>query len=715
MVVEYPMSKRLVRNINVEIGDVWLGDVELEPLFGAPRNVRATSTPGGVLVAWMIPVFDAEFSYDNGEIDSQYTIGNAGYTQFGNIFRQPINIREIKWAVDELRGGIVDLHVYLIDNQGHISPSPVWSATNVPSKSYDWEGLKFDSYTLESPVFAPNGCVVAIGKQFGQNSGMSICTQYGGTNEYSYVLREGGVWYTPNRGTFFIRVLGEEFSGNVVCRAPSRAPVSYETSDLLFEVTREASSLPDETPVTATLASAHKGLYLLDTEYTPSSTGRLVYSVVAKHQSCGTSEVVRSEPIDINQSTDVIATVGTNAAIGQCDGAIVTMTDNNGCSYTALVVDGKATFVAVPRRVYNVKIEKYGFQTTDISGEDFRYADIHTPQYYIEMLALAPFALKAVQIENSSTVVLSWNNEDGRTEDCESMTPFAVNPEGAVGWRFVDRDGHTTYGISNCTYANSGTPKAFMAFAPEATHPSSIAYLQPYSGKMMLAAVSPDDGSSADDWAISPALDPEHPSQLSFWAASGFYAMTGKEEFMVGYTTAPVTDGSVPSDVVWMSDEPLAVGASWTHFRYELPVGACNAVIRYVSSDKFFFLLDDIFTGRREADIFNNVTFNVQLDGDNIANTASRLLSVNDLEEGTHLLKVQAVYPVISEDGYSTIYSPQAQLRFSVVATTGFNKVDSDTEIAEYFNLQGIQIDPSIAIPGIYIERRGSTSRLIKR
>lgn len=715
MVVEYPMNKRLVRNMNIEIGDVWLGDVQMEALFGAPRNVQASSTPGGVLVSWMMPVLDAEFSYDNGEIDSQYSLGNQGYHQFGNIFRQPISVREIKWAVDELRGNVVDLHIYLIDEQGHISTTPVWSATEVPATRYDWEGLKFNSYTLETPVFAPNGCVVAVGKQFGPDSGMSICTQYGGTNDYSFVLREGGNWYTPNRGTFFIRVLGEEFSGNVVCRAPSRAPTAFSTSGLMFEVTREAASLPDEAPVTETLTYNHKGLYLLDTEYTPASTGNLVYSVMAKHQSCGNSEAVKSAPIEINQATAVVASVVTNAAAVGCDGATVTLTDNEGRAYTATVVDGQAEFAAVPRRVYNVKVEKYGFQTAEIYSEDFRYADTHKPQYYLEMQPLEPFALKAVQIENTPSVVLNWNSEDGRTEDCENMTPFAANPVGEAGWQFADGDGHTTYAITNCTYTNAGTPKAFMAFAPEATEPSTVAYLQPHSGKMMLAAVSPDDDSRADDWAISPALDPEHPSQLSFWAASGFYAMMGKEEFMVGYTTAPAAEGTVPTEVVWLTEEPLTVGASWTHFSYDLPVGACNAVIRYVSAGKFFFLLDDMFTGRREADVFNNATFIVQLDGEEIATTASRSLCVNDLEAGTHLLKVQAAYPVTSDDGYTTVYSTQSQLRFSVAENSGITNVEADTEAAEYFNLQGIKVDPATATPGLYIERRGAVSRLIKR
>ena len=145
----------------------------------------------------------------------------------------------------------------------------------------------------------------------------------------------------------------------------------------------------------------------------------------------------------------------------------------------------------------------------------------------------------------------------------------------------------------------------------------------------------------------------------------------GKEEFMVGYTTGDAK----PDNVVWLTEQPVEVGALWTEFTYTLPKEAKHAVIRCVSNQHMFFMLDDIFVGQKEPETAALTTYNVSLDEEDLGNTAGRSFVLGNLDDGKHIAKVQTVYSMYDD---SKSYSDFAELIFRINGGLGVESVSSE-------------------------------------
>jgi len=250
-------------------------------------------------------------------------------------------------------------------------------------------------------------------------------------------------------------------------------------------------------------------------------------------------------------------------------------------------------------------------------------------------------------------------------EDVESHMNFTINST-VNGWSHIDVDGSITWGIQNCTFPGAYEPMVCIVFNPSATTPP-LSNADPHSGSKYFAffdACLPPDGGTGpnDDWLISPLLS--EPTKLSFWAKS--YTETyGLERMQVGYSKT----GTAQSDFTFFTASYISVPATaWTEYEYDLPEGTKYIVIRCVSSDAFFLMVDDISIQQGEAQPCPAVT-NLQTEiqgtdvkltwtaatgtptGYKVYNGSTSLATVTttqyvfkNLAAGTHTLGVEAIY-----------------------------------------------------------------------
>ncbi len=695
------VSKFLKADYNQELKltdkNVTLSTITLDNYFDKPSGVAADLTENGMFVSWMVPLGKKEFKHDAGRYAGMYTTNGRDYVRYGVVFDEPMSVEEVNWVVAELTDEQVDVGVYLRDSEGRLSTTPAFEAKGVKSDTYNWDGvLNWQSYVLDKPVDAPYGCVVSVGHALGADLGFAICTDYVEcwTSVEAHNDFENG-WTVANSfvGHFLIRANGTVLSRNVAV-APKAASSLRVSSDPVvarapmmlegigFDVWRvEGDNVEGTADDWTSVATDVRSLYAIDSEFKTQPQGTYRYAVQAVSHNGTRSEIAFSKPFAHKLSTDFYLAVYTNTAVELANGAVVTLksADVEGLSYVDVVADNHVQFSGIPKGTYLLTIEKYGFATFS-QNVNLGSQSSYGATAELNLSPLAPFALKASQAENSNEVVLTWNGKEGIFEDFEDMEDFAINPAGKLGWTYADVDQGTTYGVNQCQqtpYPNMHSPMAFQAFNPSATTPDITEYVQPYSGKKVLVDVSQENTERNDDYLFSPELSFDGPFTFSFHAASGFFGLLGNEEFMVGYTTG----APEPANVVWITESPVAVGGMWTEFTYDMPAKARHAVIRCVSKDCLFFMLDDIFIGRVEPDVFAMTSFKVEVDGENAGTTASRSISIADLEPGKHIAKVQTVYTMVDATHQ---YSDFAEIVFNVADKSSLDAIEAGGNLYVY-------------------------------
>ena len=177
------------------------------------------------------------------------------------------------------------------------------------------------------------------------------------------------------------------------------------------------------------------------------------------------------------------------------------------------------------------------------------------------------------------------------TDTFEDYESFSY--ENIGDYTLYDGDGLTPCGIMNVKFPNMGTPMAFQVWEPLAEGVDvTIDLWAPRSGKKCLVAwtsLSQTEEPYNDDWLISPALEVmESGQKLSFYAKRPV-SDYGPETFEVLYSTT----GTNINDFTLIKREVVNIGG-WKEYTYELPAGARHFAIRYVSSNKFAMLFDDL-------------------------------------------------------------------------------------------------------------------------
>lgn len=684
-------------DIYVDEETMELPQVVLDVFVGSPANISAEVVEPGVLLSWMIPLSEKDFVLDDGNYAGIYTYGgfDGDYNYLGNVFNTPMTVTGMSWLLtrDGAAGETVDLYVFALNKDGSLSSDVLYSEKDVPNVNYDYgENLIWNEYTFEQPVVAPYGCIVAVG-HYGDPT---ICVDGSGNSWSSYAMSgsENSWRSTSAPGAYFIRAEGwtlgvpEGNQANSVSalrvapasKSKASARVASLPDGMSFNIWRFNVNDKDQQEKWTAVATGVKECNYIDRTFQTVKSGNVYqYAMQTVSTDGSQSEVSCSNEIEYNMYSRITVNVTTNTAIDFADGALVALThlSDANLKYEGVVSGGSVVFENVRKGDYALKVSKVGFV------EDREYdwfpieKDAHIANQTLNLTPIAPFNLQAEQLEGTSDVLFRWNVEDYLSEDFEGMDAFAVNPAGDNGWAYADVDGAPTYGVSLCEatpYPNMSEPMAFMSFAPGATTPSLMAYVQPHSGEQVLVDVALADGTTAnDDYLFSPELSFDMDFQLRFHATSGFWAYYGNEMFMVGYTTGEAS----PENVVWLTETPQPVGGVWTEFVYDMPKEAKHTVIRCVSDQCMFFVLDDITIGYKEPEVFAMTTFDVSLDGEQVGTTAQRSFLIDGLTEGRHLLQVQTVYPM---SGNTQAYSALSELLFTVdkVEVSGIGSVTTE-------------------------------------
>ena len=224
-------------------------------------------------------------------------------------------------------------------------------------------------------------------------------------------------------------------------------------------------------------------------------------------------------------------------------------------------------------------------------------------------------------------------------EDFESAEPFAKEFE---GWTFVDGDGKPVGGFQSIDLPGivPGTTTGSFFVFDNADNTFNQSY-DTTSGTKFLATLFNYDGSTIDDWAISPLLTGEAQT-ISFQARS--YSADYPEKIEVWYTT---DDSTNPNDFVKVEAfGTKTLPGSFALYTADLPAGAKHFAIRSCATDSFMLMVDDVcfkaisgFDGQLQG-------YNVYCDGvklnDALLAQPSYLHATED--DAAHTYHVTAVY-----------------------------------------------------------------------
>lgn len=688
--VEKDLKKTYNQTFKLTDSPVDLGIIVLENNVMKPQNISVTETQQGNLISWMLPLRETELRYDDGKYNGQIVVKGGNKAALGVRFSQPVILNGLKWVVtSDYEDETVGICVFSLDKNGEITDNILYEETDVPTLKYPFEGdVVWTECIFDKSIEAGYGCLAVI---YGEN--LYLAHDSGTDPEYPFSYQ-----YFIANDYINDDYVSPTFIGNVLFRGigyllgiPHNIPglfkskaVTFETdnSDFTEEVGYEIWRLTEEQfenieeskSEWISLKNNINEPSYLDRGFNTLEQGYYYYAVNATYDDGQVSEYSFSDKVEKNMRTDITFFVSSKTGIGLVDGALVEIQnkENPLCSYVATVENETAIFENVLKGQYNISISSKGFEP--IADEaDFSKENIYSKTYEMVFIPESPVNLKAEQYDNK--VILSWNNVEAIEENFEGMPDFAINEPGDVGWQYIDADQVETYMFGEVTkpFDNMGEAMAFMVFNPSKTVPSLFKYVNPHSGDKVLVDIAVDaslsNGKHNDDYIFSPELSFKDNFIFSFWAVAGYSGMVaGNEQFMVGYTEYDVSE----DNIIWFSEDIQEVGGKWTQFRYEVPSEAKHVVIRCVSDQRFIFAIDDIYIGYEKTKANEIATYDVYIDEELIGQTATEKYEIVDLEAGTHLAKVQAVYTNI--DG-TNMYSDEKELVFEVKSTSGVSEI----------------------------------------
>lgn len=714
--INKPLHQRYQATIDLGEADHSLGDITLPPLDLSPVLVQADQVTPGVLVSWLLPFRERDFVLDNNTYPGSYTFNANGFVVAGNILKGSIGIKEVSWVSDGSgNGNAVDVLIYALDNSGNPTEELLYHAKDVPNENSTNGEMVWNHHVLPESILSLNGCVVAIGRPNSISVGSDYETS-GNSVAYDPAL---GWRVTEGVGTFLIRAVGLDCLGfgsaetlqNRLLSNPIIPTVQaafatknlqtvLQTHGMHFSVHRLLQTdIQDETKWQL-IADQIQDLSILDSKLSEQAPGAYLYAITSIPTSGKASNPAFSNVVNHNTTTSVTIIVETNSAINLSDGALVEMVldADPTVKFEKTVHQAMVSFDQIPKGQYTIQIKHNGFelyQSQRNFGEEKQYALV------VELL-LQPkgvYNLGYTQTEEGTDVLLHWNRYFGISDDIEGMEDFTINPSGTVGWEYIDGDGDQTYGVKQLEknpFPHMYDPKAFIVINPSATNPSILSYVQPHSGKKVLASVALATGKENDDYLFSPVLNFPDEFSFSFYASAGFCGVFGDEEFMVGYS---LSDQVSTEDIIWLTPTPEKVGGVWQFYSYTLPQTAKRVVVRCVSNQKMFFLLDDIAIGTIEPKIFAMTSFDVYVNGVFYANTTERELLIKGLSKGQNLVEVQVVYPMKSE---TKAYSEKQELVIDVKDYTGVEPIVSQLPYSYDPATRQIQAGETVQLLSIY-------------
>lgn len=252
---------------------------------------------------------------------------------------------------------------------------------------------------------------------------------------------------------------------------------------------------------------------------------------------------------------------------------------------------------------------------------------------------------------SGKTMSLSWNTPAApektvMTETFETCTSFAITGEN--GWKWIDGDRLSPFGVGGIEYPNMAEGRAYMVWAPKEIEGFNDKSWMPYEGDKCLIAFASSfmtlEGNfnfeqKSDEWLISPHI--VGGTEVSFYAGNPNPNTTERFEVMVSY------GGRNPEDFTSLGDPVVITEKGWNRYSYDLPQDAAYFAIHYISIgyEAFALLLDNIeFTaGYDEVELMG---YNVYLNGKRVNDSLiDELTAEVEFEpESDNAFGVSAVY-----------------------------------------------------------------------
>lgn len=318
-----------------------------------------------------------------------------------------------------------------------------------------------------------------------------------------------------------------------------------------------------------------------------------------------------------------------------------------------------------------------GQHSIDIDRDGFlhKHVDFNVPEEQttykvdiaLEEQTREPFTLKATTTHDATTgstdVLLEWNTEaPAFFDDFESYEPWAIN---FGEWTGIDADQEAAAPLLG-SYPNRGVMQYAQVINPLTVEPTwwyDYPILRPFSGKQYVGFTRTNSGLANDDWLISPLINVGTDNILSFVGkAADQYA----ERFMVYICeVTPEHPGDKQADFTRIDEGNYETAdyRGWREYNYDLSAYAGRPVkfaIRYISEynryGSFMLMIDDVFVGqpesmpltarkaRRNSPANPNERFLVFLDGQQVGTTEDYSYLLHDVQPGSHVLGVKAVY-----------------------------------------------------------------------
>lgn len=703
-------------------GDLDLGNVNIEYLKYRPVNVSAVPTEdmSSVNVSWVNADAAVALRVDDGTVASPIGIENAtDQTVLGTVYREPVVLDGISWYQTYAGGPhyYVTAYVFGLDGDGNPTGNVLYQQeVNVPGEN-QWVEV-----ALKDKVYAPDGCVVALGYEgylgVGADSGKSF--------EYPFLKNRHVFAATYSNGDFdYIEEQG--MSQNMMIRATGKrlADNGGEESEV-----EEGSVMPDfckynvyrlsetqiSTPDAWTLVKENAETAEFTDTPADLPDGVYAYAVRTVYPDGTMSEASMSQFVGYHMYTKVTVNVKSNSEGEGAKGALVSMTGRNRQhSYSVAVGEsGQAVLPEVVKDKYDMAITLEGYEAVS-EVVDFSVEDSYTTEaYLLKEIISDPINLTIENYDKDvKTALFTWNTSAVIFDDFEDHEDFAIDSPGKAGWEYWDLDGQPTLGFDNASFEGNGDYMSFMVFNPSAvvtddpTKPLTMyPMLAPHSGNKYLASFAALVQN--DDWLISPELSYAHDFQFSFYASSAAQAEGMPDYFSVGYS---MVDEPEEDDFVWMA-ERLTPFTYWMEYSYTIPAGAKRVAIRNVSNaDGWILMLDDIYIGSlpqkrmMKAPAAEDVqrpavSYNVYLDGNLVATTDQISYRFVDFKDGAHTAGVEAVYYSgtskmetirFGEDaGIDGVYG--AQVKVYPNPTSGYLKVDGDYTSLTLTNASGVTV-----------------------
>jgi len=654
-----------VHSLNYEPASVAVGevaetnqmqDITLKEKLIAPNNVAGTADREKVALTWDEPVDrTATFRYDDGTDNLVFSMELSAvteYTAVGVVYDTPAVFTSVQWNVwnSSNNGADVDVIVFALDEEGRPTNHILYEENGLESYNGSWI-----EHVFSHPIIAPRGALFTL------RGDARLCMDGSADGDATF-MADKMVYTHDYRTEAFTSRLDDTyaFRGNLTLRAeglpygaprPAAVKRAAAAPDAKYDVFRLAEgdekSADKWTKLTATPVA--ECMYT-DADWSNVAKGRYLYAVKAVYSDGCSSYASFSAMVPRLLTSDVTLTVTTNTPGETAEGASVMLIGiGNSNSYTSEVsADGIVKFTGVWEGSYKVTCTKKGYAAVEKDIEVSGEADFSDNLALVETVQ-APANLLVEETSVPTERLLRWNVIEGIFDDFEGHEDWTINSPGEVGWSYIDGDDCTTYASPNYEFPNMREKMAYIVMNPSKTNSSMVDadFMNAHSGERVIAGYANSNGDANNDFIISPELNMPLDFVVSFWARC--YYSRYPETLRVGYSTA----GNGIDDFEWVGDPITVDDEMWKQFIVNIPAGAKYVALNYISTDKYYIALDDIFIGgadkvpdtatKAPAKVAGSpVSYEVYLDNTKISTTTETQYLLQNLTDGTHVAGVKS-------------------------------------------------------------------------